>query len=117
MLEALLENEQYQFLGAIAFVLASAFAFYKGMYAKRNTPTDISHIVLAKFQLIHEEIERVSIDTRRLKSVQFELHELKNHLHEVEETLSVMMETSRMTFDKVDGVQTNVEILKDRDRK
>lgn len=121
MFEKLLENETFQILGAIAFVLSAAYAFFRGMFEKKQEynrrKTDglhPEHVILQKLQLIHEDLARISQDTPHLQLLEHDIRDLKEHLREVEESMIVLMETTGRTFTKVDNVETSVEVLKDR---
>lgn len=85
-------------------VLVSSFRGQKAAKANKGKPDETLFQLLKHFATLTADVDTVS---KTISS-------LKNDLHELSESIKVMMEANRRTLDKVDSIETSVEILKDR---
>lgn len=125
MLELLLENNTLQVLGAVGFVLASAFAFSKGLFGSRGDSKEESekdqiveliNLLHQKLQLIHEDVNRISDDTPHTQIIQHDIAELKHDVDDITKTITLLMQTVTGTHDGMGEIHSNIIKIKERIR-
>lgn len=119
-LETLLASELAQWAIAIGAGLGTLFSVIAGMKAKdrRNgNNLELAHEILKKLQLMHEDIARIASDMPNIQLVQHDVGSLEDHIQELAKTLAVMMDTTGKTYDKVDRIDSVVNLLKEIERR
>lgn len=119
-LDTLLASELAQWAIAIGAGLGTLFSVIAGMKAKdrRNgNSLELAHEVLKKLQIMHEDIARIANDVPNIQLVKHDVGSLEDHMQELAKTLAVMMDTSGKTYDKVDRIDSIVNLLKEIERR
>lgn len=119
MLDTLLQNELVQLAIAIGSGFAAFFAVVFGLKSpdRRKTKYDVNHEILKKLQLMHEDIIRIANDLPNVQLARHDIAMLDGRVVDLAKTIAVMFDTESKTFDKVDNIETIVQIIKALNRR
>ena len=108
MVDVLLENELIQLFIALGVGIGACYATLAGL--KKEKEPDAVHLVLEKLQLIHEDIANIARSQDQVKAID-------DRLVELVKSVAVMMNTEQLTFEKIDNIESIVELLEAIDKR
>lgn len=108
--ELLMQSEIVQWSVGIGAAIAVIISSLKGAKAAKAVKSQTNPSSEATYALL-KDFARLSADIETMNAT---AGNLRGDFHNLSDTLKILLEEIKRTYDKIDSIETTVEILKDR---